>query len=71
VTFAAMTIGGTRVEMPRYHIFPPLEGFEGDIEYAALYAGQSCALVNDIKPAAEIIRELVRGAESALQKSAS
>jgi NAD(P)H-dependent flavin oxidoreductase YrpB (nitropropane dioxygenase family) len=71
VTFAAMNIGGTRVEMPRYHIFPPLEGFEGDIEYAALYAGQSCALVNDIKPAAQIIRELVRDAESALQKSAS
>jgi nitronate monooxygenase len=71
VTFATMSVGGTRIDMPRYHIFPPLEGFDGDIEYAALYAGQSCALVNDIKPAAEIMRELVRGAEAALHQSAS
>jgi nitronate monooxygenase/enoyl-[acyl-carrier protein] reductase II len=71
VTFGTMSVGGTRIDMPRYHIFMPLEGFEGDIEYAALYAGQSCALVNDIKPAAEIMRELVRDAGSALQKSAS
>src|SRR5262249_20378415 len=59
VKFGEMSVAGPRIEMPRYHIFPPLEGFEGDIEYAALYAGQSCALVNDIKPAAEIIRHLV------------
>jgi len=71
VTFAAMSIGANRVEMPRYHIFPPLEGFEGDIEYAALYAGQSCALVNDIKPAAEIMRDLVRDADAVLHQSAS
>lgn len=71
VIFGAMGVAGTRVEMPRYHIFMPLEGFEGDMEYAALYSGQSCTLVNDIKPAAEIMRDLVQGAEAALQKSAS
>jgi nitronate monooxygenase len=71
VTFGAMTIAGARVELPRYHIFMPLEGFEGDMEYAALYAGQSCSLVNDIKPAAEIVRDLVRGAEAVLHSNAS
>ncbi len=71
VTFATTAIAGTRIDMPRYHIFMPLEGFEGDMEYAALYSGQSCSLVNDIKPAAEIMRELVRNAEGTLQKSAS
>jgi nitronate monooxygenase/enoyl-[acyl-carrier protein] reductase II len=71
VTFAAMNVAGTRIEMPRYHIFPPLESFEGDIEYAALYAGQSCALVNDIRPAAEIMRDLVREAEAVLHQSDS
>ena len=30
------------------------------------FAGQSAALVHEIKPAAEIIRELVAGAEAAL-----
>jgi len=58
VPFGSMTIGGARVELPSYAVFPPLESFEGDMERAALYAGQSCSLVNDIKPAAEIVREL-------------
>jgi len=30
-----------------------------------LYAGQSCSLVNDIKPAAEIVRDFERKAEAA------
>jgi nitronate monooxygenase len=36
--------------------------FEGDIEYASLWAGESCSVVNDIKPAAEIVADLVREA---------
>jgi hypothetical protein len=27
-------------------------GFVGDLEYVALYCGESCGLINDIKPAA-------------------
>src|SRR5205807_3167545 len=50
-----MSLAGNRVEVPRYSVFPPLESFEGDIDLAVLYAGQSCALVNDVKPAAEIV----------------
>jgi NAD(P)H-dependent flavin oxidoreductase YrpB (nitropropane dioxygenase family) len=71
VPFGKMPFAGTTIEMPRYHIFMPLEGFEGDMEYAALYCGQSASLVNDIKPAAEIVRDLVAGAQNALQNSAS
>jgi hypothetical protein len=33
----------------------------------ALYAGQSCALVNDIKPAAQIVSEVMRDAEAMLR----
>jgi nitronate monooxygenase/enoyl-[acyl-carrier protein] reductase II len=40
--------------------------FDGDLDYAPLWAGESCSLVNDIKPAGEIVRELVRDAETAL-----
>jgi nitronate monooxygenase/enoyl-[acyl-carrier protein] reductase II len=69
VPFAKMAFAGTTVEMPRYHIFPPMEGFEGDIEYAALYCGQSASLVKDVKPAAEIVEDLVKGATEALQRS--
>jgi len=58
-----MTLAGTTVEVPRYAVFPPLPGFTGDIEHAALYAGESCSLINDIKPAAQIVRDVVREAE--------
>ncbi len=34
------------------------------------FAGQSAALVHDVKPAAEIVRELVEGAEAALARAA-
>lgn len=36
---------------------------DGDVEWGSIMAGQSAALVNDILPAAEIIRELFSGAE--------
>jgi nitronate monooxygenase/enoyl-[acyl-carrier protein] reductase II len=35
------------------------------------FAGQSAALVHDIRPAAEIVRELVEGAEAALERALS
>jgi nitronate monooxygenase len=66
VVCGRMPFAGTTLETPRYHIFMPLEGFEGDMDYTVLYAGQSCSLVNDVKPAAEIVRDLVRGAEATL-----
>jgi hypothetical protein len=40
--------------------------FDGDLDYAPLWAGESCSVVNDIKPAGEIVHELVRDAEAAL-----
>ncbi len=58
-----MTLAGTTVEVPRYAVFPPMPGFTGDIEHAALYAGESCSLINDIKPAAQIVSDVVREAE--------
>lgn len=56
-----MPVGGQDVELARYSVFPPMEGFDGDQEQAALYCGQSCSLVDDILPAAEIVRALAEG----------
>ncbi|MCU1627908.1 MAG: Enoyl-[acyl-carrier protein] reductase [Pseudonocardia sp.] len=64
-----MPVGGQVIELPRYSVFMPMEGFEGDLDYAVLYCGQSCSLIDDVKPAAEIVRTLVEGAE-AISKSA-
>jgi nitronate monooxygenase/enoyl-[acyl-carrier protein] reductase II len=60
-----MSTGGL-VEWPRYAIGTAPPDFDSDIEYAPLWAGESCSVVNDIKPAAEIVRDLVREAETAL-----
>ena len=39
--------------------------FEGDLDYPPMWAGESCSVVNDIKPAEEIVTELVRDAQIA------
>lgn len=63
-----MTLAGTTVEVPKYAVFPPMPGFTGDIGYTALYAGESCGLVNDIKPAAQIVHDVVREAEAVIEQ---
>jgi nitronate monooxygenase len=57
---------GERVEWKRYSVGTAPPDFDGDIEYAPLWAGMSVDVVNDIQPASEIIRSLVRDAEAAL-----
>jgi hypothetical protein len=54
------------MEVPQYGAMPPLTGFRGDMESIALYAGESCSLVHDIKPAAQIGHEVVREAEEVI-----
>jgi enoyl-[acyl-carrier protein] reductase II len=39
---------------------------EGDVEMGSLMAGQCAAMVGDIRPAAEIVRDLVSGAEAVI-----
>jgi NAD(P)H-dependent flavin oxidoreductase YrpB (nitropropane dioxygenase family) len=40
--------------------------FDGDVDYAPLWAGESCSVVNDVKPAGAIVHDLVREATAAL-----
>jgi nitronate monooxygenase/enoyl-[acyl-carrier protein] reductase II len=63
-----MTVDGTMTDVPRYFVSNPMTDFEGDMEYLALYAGESCELVNDVRPAAAIVRDVVREAEEVLKK---
>lgn len=56
---------GERVEWMRYAVGTAPPDFDGDIDYAPSWAGLSVSDVNDILPAAEIIRSLVRQAETA------
>ena len=56
-----------KFELPRYGgAGSPLVGFEGDFDYPAMWAGESVEVVNDVLPAAEIVRRLAEDAAAAL-----
>ncbi len=63
----SIPLAGTTVDLVKYSVFPPMPGFTGEMEYTALYAGESCSLVNHIKPAAQIVRDVVREAEEVME----
>jgi nitronate monooxygenase/enoyl-[acyl-carrier protein] reductase II len=42
----------------RYEDLMPLPGMTGDLGEMALYAGQSVELVNDVRPAGALLREI-------------
>jgi NAD(P)H-dependent flavin oxidoreductase YrpB (nitropropane dioxygenase family) len=61
-----MRFGGEWDDVPRYMPIMVTPEFEGDIEQVPLWGGQSVSLVRDIKPAAEIVRTIVREAEETI-----
>jgi len=63
---AAMRRSGIEVPLVRYSVFPPTEYMEGDISGLAFYAGQSCSLVNEALPAAEIVRRIADEARAVI-----
>ena len=57
---------GSTIEVMRYTAAMPTGAFEGDLELAGLFAGESAELVHDIKPAGDIVREIARDADRIL-----
>jgi NAD(P)H-dependent flavin oxidoreductase YrpB (nitropropane dioxygenase family) len=51
----------------RYAVGMPTASFDGDPEDAPMWAGTSVDVVKNVKPAGDIVRELVRDAEAALR----
>ena len=47
---------------------PPTEATTGHIEAMPLYAGQGVGLVTKVEPAADIVHDLVDGAEALLRR---
>lgn len=62
-----MTVDGAMTDVPRYFVGNPMTDFDGDVEYTALYAGESCELVRDVKPAVAIVRDVVKEAEELME----
>src|SRR5262249_17898403 len=60
--------GGTLRPLPRFAVPAPTKMTTGNIHAMPLYAGESVGAVRTIQPAAEIVRELVEGAEQLLRR---
>jgi nitronate monooxygenase len=63
------TDGETRVG--RRSWIPPTRGMSGHIDAMCMYAGESVALVNDVVPAADLVRSLADGAAELLTAASS
>jgi NAD(P)H-dependent flavin oxidoreductase YrpB (nitropropane dioxygenase family) len=61
-------IAGAEIPIQRFVSVPPNVHTTGDIESMALLAGQSVGLVNELRPAAEILRQTVDGAERLIRE---
>jgi nitronate monooxygenase len=61
-----ISLGGVRMPLVRFGGIPPARDASGDIESMDFLAGQSVGLVHELKPAAEIIREVVEQAKKIL-----
>jgi nitronate monooxygenase len=64
-------MGGQTVPLLRFMGFPPTPDASGDIESMDFLAGQGVGLVQEIKPAADVVRELVAGAQRLLSRLAA
>ncbi|MGY1601701.1 NAD(P)H-dependent flavin oxidoreductase [Geodermatophilus sp. SYSU D00815] len=56
-------MGGRQVPVPRGAGLPPFAGVDGDVAAMALYAGTGVGAVDDVRPAAEVIAELMAAVE--------
>ncbi len=54
-----LDVGDGPVELPRFTVTPPLLQFDGDLEEAALYCGESCDRIDTIMSAGEVMGRLV------------
>ena len=64
----SLSMGGHEIPLLRFMGIPPNAATSGDIDSMALYAGQGVGLVREIKPAADVVRELVRETEEVIMK---
>jgi len=64
-------IAGQEMPVLRFMGMPPNSDSSGDIELRSLLAGQAVGQIHDIKPAQEIVRDLVDGVREILHRGAS
>ena len=65
-----VTRAGESWEVHKYGVVMPTPHFTGDLEAISWWAGQSCSLVRDIKPAGQIVQDIVAEAEEVINRLA-
>jgi len=61
-------IYGAKVPLKRFMGFPPTANASGDLEEMSLLAGESVGLIHDLKPAGQIVAEMMKEAETILRQ---
>jgi enoyl-[acyl-carrier protein] reductase II len=61
-------IAGVETPIQRFVSMPPNIHATGDIESMALLAGQSTGFIQDIRPAADVVRDMLDGAERLIRE---
>jgi NAD(P)H-dependent flavin oxidoreductase YrpB (nitropropane dioxygenase family) len=61
-------IGGQPMPVPRFASLPPNGDADGDIDAMSLLAGQGVGLVREVKPAGQIVHELVEEARQIISQ---
>ncbi|UGS33860.1 NAD(P)H-dependent flavin oxidoreductase [Capillimicrobium parvum] len=59
---ATMSAGAERIDVPRFAGFAPVADADGDVAAMALFAGEGVGDIDDVPPAAEIVRRFADGA---------
>ncbi|MDQ0323180.1 nitronate monooxygenase [Pararhizobium capsulatum DSM 1112] len=52
----------------RFSTYSPLQNMTGDLEALALYSGQLCGAINRVRPAGDVVREMVNDANHVLAR---
>jgi nitronate monooxygenase len=69
-TVGSRTRDGETWEIPKYASITPTPEYTSDLEYLPFWAGQTCSLIHDIKPAGQIVRDIVHEAEAVIDRLA-
>jgi nitronate monooxygenase len=64
-------MGGEEYIMPKFSAFPPTPETTGDFEEMMLLGGESAGLVKEIKPAGEIVHEMMEEARRIIMERLS
>jgi len=63
---ATIKFGDATVDVPKFSFFAPTVDTKGDISAMAQYCGQGVGMINDVRHAADVVIELMDGAEKLL-----